>query len=353
MPRRSRAREYDEEDMYEAERDVYPRRGRDERFFEEDIRYKRRGSEAPPIEKLQRLHLQAQRGPEILREAQEYPRELAPPSVRRETELLDPLPRERPRGYERDRDEVISRRGRPRSRELDMEEEVVFRDETDRRYTDSDSDKDIVVIPKKDRSMYRRKYEIPKETMPRSRSLLEEKIVRESDYEQDGLLPPKDAAKAYHRRHRSGPFYETSSRSRHKHRSHRHRSIDEADDELDEEVDEEKLFIQEARKRRPARSVEEEIFFERRERSSSPEVAIPRVPSPVQVPPVHERHIHESELSLFLLNSIIARTHSLVGRRKVYPPRAPSPQVVLTEAEIRQRYVQPLWILDYALLILC
>ncbi|PWY96424.1 hypothetical protein BO94DRAFT_580272 [Aspergillus sclerotioniger CBS 115572] len=317
MPRRSRAREYDEEDMYEAERDVYPRRGRDDRFFEEDIRYKRRGPDAPPTEKLERLHLQAQRGPEILREFQDYPPELAPPSMRREPEFLDPLPRERPRGYERNRDEVISRRGRPRSRELDMEEEVVFRDETDRRYTDSESDKDIVVVPKKDRSVYRRKYEIPKEPKPRSRSLLEEKMVRESDYEQDSLLLPKDPAKADHRRHRSGPFYETSSRSRHKHRSHRHRSIDEADDELDEEVDKEKLLTREARKRRPARIVEEDIF-ERRERSSSPEVAIPRVPSPVQVLPVHERHVHES-------------------RRKVYPPRAPSPEIVLTEAEIRQR----------------
>ncbi|PYI06169.1 hypothetical protein BO78DRAFT_470184 [Aspergillus sclerotiicarbonarius CBS 121057] len=319
MPRRGRAREYDEEDMYEAERDVYPRRGRDERFFEEDPRYKRRGPEAPPIEKLERLHFQAQRVPEILREAPEYPRELAPPIMRREPENLEPLPRERLRGYDRDRDEVAGRRGRPRSRGLDMEEEVVFRDETDRRYTDSDSDRDLLVVPKKERPVYRRRYEIPQEPKPRSRSLLEEKIVRESDYEQDGLLLPTDAAKAHHRRHRSGPFYETSSRSRHKHESHRHRSIDEADDELDEEVDEDKILIREARKRRPARSVEEEdIFFDGRERSSSPEIVIPRAPSPVQMPPVRERHVHES-------------------RRKVYPPRAPSPEIVLTEAEIRQR----------------
>ncbi|RAK98883.1 uncharacterized protein BO80DRAFT_426986 [Aspergillus ibericus CBS 121593] len=324
MPRRGRAREYDEENLYEAEREVYPRRGRDERFFEEDIRYKRRGPEVPPSEKLERLHLQAQRGPEILREAPEYPRELAPPIARREPENLEPLPRERLRVYDRDRDELPSRRGRPRSRGVDVEEEVVIREETDRRYTDSDSDRDIVVVPKKERPVYRRRYEIPKEPKPRSRSLLEEKIVRESDYDPEGLLLPEDVAKAHHSRHRSGPLYEKSSRSRHKHRSHRHRSIDEADDELDEEVDEEKILIREARKRGPTRSVDEEtIFFDSRERSSSPEVVMPRAPSPVQIPPVRERHVHES-------------------RRKVYPPRAPSPEIVLTEAEIRQRERGPM-----------
>lgn len=289
MPRRGRAREYDEEDMYEVERDVYPRRGRDERFFEEDIRYKRRGSEGLPLDKLERLHLEAQRKPEMLREPHGYPRDLAPPILRLEPEDLEP-PRERPRRLKKDWDEQPPLRGRPRSRDQDIEEEITFREETDRRYTDSESDSDIVLVPRKERPVHRRRYEIPEVApKPRSRSLLEERRLRELDYKQGDVRLRRPDVEEHHRRHRSGPFYERSSHSRHRHRSHRHKSLDDADDELDEEVDEEEVSFWDPRERRPERSVEEkEIIFERRERSSSPEIAIPRAPSPGHGRPIRD-----------------------------------------------------------------
>ena len=274
--------------MYEVERDVYPRRGRDERFFEEDIRYNRRGSEGLPLDKLERLHLEAQRKPEMLREPHGYPRDLAPPILRREPEDLEP-PRERPRRLKKDWDEPPLR-GRPRSRDRDIEEEITFREETDRRYTDSESDSDIVLVPRKERPVHRRTYEIPEVApKPRSRSLLEERRLRELDYKQGDVRLRKPEVEEHHRRHRSGPFYERSSHSRHRHRSHRHKSLDDADDELDEEVDEEEVSFWDPRERRPERSVEEkEIIFERRERSSSPEIAIPRVPSPGHGRPIRD-----------------------------------------------------------------
>ncbi|PYH70001.1 uncharacterized protein BO88DRAFT_364212 [Aspergillus vadensis CBS 113365] len=300
MPRRGRAREYDEEDMYEVERDVYPRRGRDERFFEEDIRYKRRGSEGLPLDKLERLHLEAQRKPEILREPHGYPRDLAPPILRREPEDLEP-PRERPRRLKKDWDEQPLFRGRPRSRDRDIEEEITFREETDRRYTDSESDSDIVLVPRKERPVHRRRYDIPEAApKPRSRSLLEERRLREMDFKQGDVRLRRPEVEEHHRRHRSGPFYE---------------SIDDADDELDEEVDEEEVSFWDPRERRPERSVEEkEIIFERRERSSSPEIAIPRVPSPGHGRPIRDGF-----------------------RTKPSMSRAHSPEITLTEAEFRER----------------
>ncbi|OJI81909.1 hypothetical protein ASPTUDRAFT_126497 [Aspergillus tubingensis CBS 134.48] len=299
MPRRGRAREYDEEDMYEVERDVYPRRGRDERFFEEDIRYNRRGSEGLPLDKLERLHLEAQRKPEMLREPHGYPRDLAPPILRREPEDLEP-PRERPRRLKKDWDEPPLR-GRPRSRDRDIEEEITFREETDRRYTDSESDSDIVLVPRKERPVHRRTYEIPEVApKPRSRSLLEERRLRELDYKQGDVRLRKPEVEEHHRRHRSGPFYE---------------SLDDADDELDEEVDEEEVSFWDPRERRPERSVEEkEIIFERRERSSSPEIAIPRVPSPGHGRPIRDGF-----------------------RTKPSMSRAHSPEITVTEAEFRER----------------
>ncbi|RAH62920.1 hypothetical protein BO85DRAFT_359671 [Aspergillus piperis CBS 112811] len=300
MPRRGRAREYDEEDMYEVERDVYPRRGRDERFFEEDIRYKRRGSEGLPLDKLERLHLEAQRKPEMLREPHGYPRDLAPPILRREPEDLEP-PRERPRRLKKDWDEQPPLRGRPRSRDRDIEEEITFREETDRRYTDSESDSDIVLVPRNERPVHRRRYEIPEVApKPRSRSLLEERRLRELDYKQGDVRLRRPDVEEHHRRHRSGPFYE---------------SLDDADDELDEEVDEEEVSFWDPRERRPERSVEEkEIIFERRERSSSPEIAIPRAPSPGHGRPIRDGF-----------------------RTKPSMPRAHSPEITLTEAEFRER----------------
>ncbi|GLA22689.1 hypothetical protein AnigIFM63326_005163 [Aspergillus niger] len=317
MPRRGRAREYDEEDMYEVERDVCPRRGRDERFFEEeDIRYKRRGSEGLPLDKLERLHLEAQRKPEMIREAHGYPRDLAPPILRREPEDLELPPRERPRRLKKEWEEQPPLRGRPRSRERDIEEEIMFREETDRRYSDSESDGDIVVVPRKERPVHRRRYEIPEApAKPRSRSLLEERRLRELDYKQDDVRLRRPDVKEYHRGHRSGPFYERSSHSRHRHRSHRHKSIDDADDELDEEVDEEEVSFWDPRERRPERSVEEkEVIFERREKSSSPEIAIPRVPSPGHGRPIRDGY-----------------------RTKPSMSRAHSPEITLTEAEFRER----------------
>ncbi|OJJ72501.1 hypothetical protein ASPBRDRAFT_42203 [Aspergillus brasiliensis CBS 101740] len=316
MPRRGRAREYDEEDMYEVERDVYPRRGRDERFFEEDLRYKRRGSEGLPVDKLERLHLEAQRKPEIVREAHGYPRDLAPAIARRELEDLDLPPRERPRRLKKDWDEQPPLRRRPRSKERDIEEDIMFREETDLRYTESESDGDIVVVPRKERPAHRRRYEVPEAPpKPRSRSLLEESRLREMDYQKDDVLLRRPDVKEHHRRHRSGPFYERSSHSRHRHRSHRHKNIDDADDELDEEIDEEEVSFWDPRERGPGRSVEErEIMFERRERSSSPEVAIPRVPSPLRGRPVRDGY-----------------------RTKPSVSRAHSPEITLTEAEFRER----------------
>ncbi|PWY90843.1 hypothetical protein BO70DRAFT_283431 [Aspergillus heteromorphus CBS 117.55] len=314
MPRRGRARsEYDEESMYEVERDVHPRRRRDERLFEEDIRHKRRGPDMTPLEKLERMHLQAQRGPEIAREAHDYPRELTPAPMppRREPEDFDLPPRERLRAL--GRDDASSRRGRPRPRELDMEEEIVFREESDREYTDSESDGDMVVVPRKERLLRRRELDLPDEPKPRSKSLLEDSRLREMEFERDELSR-KEELNGPHRRHRSGPFYARSSHSRHRHRFHRHKNLEDADDELDEEVDK-KILFREARKRRPGRSVEEEdIIFESRERSSSPEMTVPRAPSPVDMPPVREKHM-----------------------REILPPRAPSPDIEFMEPEPRHR----------------
>ncbi|PYH98687.1 hypothetical protein BO71DRAFT_480189 [Aspergillus ellipticus CBS 707.79] len=318
MPRRGRAREYEEEDsMYEVERDMYPRRGRDERRFEEDIRYKRRGPEMTPTEKLERMHLQPQRGPEIVREIHEYPRELTPAPMppmppRREPEDFGLPPRERLRGFERD--EGPARRGRPRPRELDMEEKVVFREESDGNVTDSESDGDMVVVPRKERLLRRRELDLPDEPKPRSRSLLEDRRLREMEFERDDLSR-RDELKGPHRRHQSGPFYEKTSHSRHRHRHHRHKNLGDADDELDDEFERE-MYARGARKRRPGRSVEEEdIIFETQERSSSPEIVIPRAPSPVDM---RERHVHER-------------------RRKVYPPRASNSEIEFMEPEPRHR----------------
>ncbi|RAL12705.1 uncharacterized protein BO97DRAFT_52709 [Aspergillus homomorphus CBS 101889] len=344
MPRRSRARDTLEEEVYDRDRDLYPRhghgRGRDRRRIfkeeEEELKYERRVPPPPPppplpmavpVERLERLRLREERarGPEMI-----VPVPPPPPKLVREEVKVMPVRRplrDMDRGFERERDW----RGRTRYRGVDLEKERFVLEEVEEEEeeeeegsssesesssleeSDTEEEEDMVVVPRKGRPKQRLEefggsgafgHGHDQDHPSRSKSLKEGfRGARDPRFEQDEVL------KRYHERNRSGPVY---ARSQHRHHSHRHRDLEDADSELEEEVDEE-VFRRKLRERRHGGHVVEEEEIRR----SSSEMERSGPPSPKRFPAFPERHVYEES-------------------RKIYPPRPPNPDFVY-ESETHHR----------------
>ncbi|GMG14542.1 unnamed protein product [Aspergillus oryzae] len=219
MPRRYRAREYDE-DMYEVERDHYhrkhqhrPRGGR--HYKEEVICEQPRAPSPPPVEEFDRLRIRDDAGPELIREP----------------------PRETSKELRKVRDDTFKRR-RPHRREVVEEEEHVSQDEElTRRITGSESEDEVPIIPKR-RSAPRRGDVRDELSKPRS---------RRSEYELE-LPPSVDEMKHEYRKTRSGPHYHAPPRLRPQSGPNT-----DVEDGYEEEDD---VLVRRSRRRRPPRKAD-------------------------------------------------------------------------------------------------
>ncbi|KAJ1707646.1 conserved glutamic acid rich protein [Aspergillus flavus] len=277
MPRRYRAREYDE-DMYEVERDHYhrkhqhrPRGGR--HYKEEVICEQPRAPSPPPVEEFDRLRIRDDAGPELIREP----------------------PRETSKELRKVRDDTFRRR-RPHRREVVEEEEHVSQDEElTRRITGSESEDEVPIIPKR-RSAPRRGDVRDELLKPRS---------RRSEYELE-LPPSVDEMKHEYRKTRSGPQYHAPPRLRPQSGPNT-----DVEDGYDEEEDD--VLVRRSRRRRPPRKAD---LHEDDDSTSSPDsedsadVSLARAPIHRSPP---KRHVQDPEDFDF--------------SRPPRPPRAPSPEV--------------------------
>ncbi|PIG87118.1 conserved glutamic acid rich protein [Aspergillus arachidicola] len=273
MPRRYRAREYDE-DMYEVERDHYHRkhqhRPRGGRQYKEEVLYEQpRAPSPPPVEEFDRLRIRDNAGPELIREP----------------------PRETSKELRKVRDDTSKRR-RPHRREVveeEEEEEYVSQDEElTRRITGSESEDEVPIIPKR-RSAPRRGDRRDELSKPRS---------RRSEYERE-LPPSVDEMKHEYRKPAVALII-----------MHRH-GYDLKEDDYEEEEDD--ILVRRSRRRRPPRKVD---LHEDNNSTSSPESEDSADVSLAQAP-IHrspaKRHVHDLE------------DYDL--SRPPRPPRAPSPEV--------------------------
>ncbi|KAE8146462.1 hypothetical protein BDV25DRAFT_49718 [Aspergillus avenaceus] len=268
MPRRHRARDYDD-DVYEVERDHYhhkqqqrrPKGGR--HYKEEEVRYEQPRAPSPPIvEEFDRLHIQDESGPELIRG----------------------LPRESSKELRKAKHDSTKRR-RPPPREVVEEIDYVSEDdEFDRKVIESDSE-DLPTVPRK-RSVPQRgdvRHEVPKQR------------GRRSEYDREPL-PRVDE----YRRARSGPHYHAATRSG---------TNTEYEDEMKEE---DEVVVEKSRRRKLPGSFD----FEEDEGSSSPESEdsaddnMIRMPMP---PNLAKRPAHVQD--------------GYHIPRPPRPPRAPSPEV--------------------------
>ncbi|KAE8364571.1 hypothetical protein BDV27DRAFT_112543 [Aspergillus caelatus] len=278
MPRRYRAREYDE-DMYEVERDHYHRkhqhRPRGGRHYKEDALYEQPRAPSPPlVEEFDRLRVRDNAGPELIREPT----------------------RETSRELRKVRDDTFKRR-RPPRREVVEEEEYVSQDEElTRRMTGSESEDEVPIIPKR-RSAARRGDVRDELSKPRS---------RRSEYERE-LPPSVDEMKHEYRKTRSGPHYHAAPRLR----PESSPNTDVEEDDYEEEEDD--ILVRRNRRRRPPRKAD---LHEDEDSTSSPEsedsADVSLVQAPIRRSPA-KRHVHDPE------------DYDL--SRPPRPPRAPSPEV--------------------------
>ncbi|KAE8157042.1 hypothetical protein BDV40DRAFT_61543 [Aspergillus tamarii] len=278
MPRRYRAREYDE-DMYEVERDHYHRkhqhRPRGGRHYKEEALYEQPRAPSPPlVEEFDRLRVRDNAGPELTREP----------------------PRETSRELRKVRDDTLKRRRLPR-REVVEEEEYVSQDEElTRRMTGSESEDEVPIIPKR-RSAARRGD--VRDELSKSRSC-------RSEYERE-LPPSVDEMKHEYRKTRNGPHYHAPPRLR----PESSPNTDVEEDDYEEEEDD--ILVRRNRRRRPPRKAD---LHEDDDSTSSPEsedsADVSLVRAPIHRSPA-KRHVHDPE------------DYDLP--RPPRPPRAPSPEV--------------------------
>ncbi|KAE8377208.1 hypothetical protein BDV26DRAFT_264126 [Aspergillus bertholletiae] len=276
MPRRYRAREYDE-DMYEVERDHYHRkhqhRPRGGRHYKEEVIYEQPRAPSPPlVEEFDRLRIRDNAGPEVIREP----------------------PHETSRELRKVKDDTFKRR-RPHRREVVEEEEYVSQDEElTRAMTGSESEDEVPVVPKR-RSAPRRGDVRDEFSKPRSRRL---------EYERD-LPPSVDEMKHEYKNTRSGPHYYAPPRL-----------LPESGPNTDVEDDyeeEDDILVRKGRRRRPPSKVdlqEDDEDMSSPESEDSADVSLAR--APIHRSP-KKRHVHDSE--------------GYDTPRPPRPPRAPSPEV--------------------------
>ncbi|PYH48742.1 uncharacterized protein BP01DRAFT_353052 [Aspergillus saccharolyticus JOP 1030-1] len=352
MPRKSRAKDHIEGDMYDRDRDAYPRhsRTRDRRRIfreEEELRFDRRVPPPPPppppmavpVEKLERLRLREERvrgGPKMMVPVSvPPPPPVAPQLVREEVKAMKPVrrpvqrvvePREREQGFEKVRDQ----RGRTRYRGVDLEKErFVLEEEEEEEEEESDSESESSSLEESDTEEEEGMVVVPRKERLKQKIADEFHLPRGTDFKQglrgghhDPRLEEDDMLlKRHYERSRHGPVYAATQRHRHQHRSHRHKDFDvDGDSELDEELDHEEVVRRKYRERRRGGEVVEE---EEEIRRSSSEMERARLPSPKRSPVYgstvpNPRKIHHPRLSepdLLYESETRRRERSSRGRR--------------------------------------
>ncbi|KAL5042685.1 hypothetical protein BDW71DRAFT_210927 [Aspergillus fruticulosus] len=356
MPRRTRPVEYD--DIIDDMEEVYPNRMKGEVLIDRNVRYghgqghrmpRAPGPPPAPVAEIlpDRRHRRGRSKPEYPHEDLEYLRDDVLAAERRARLDLDAYRAEEARKYREERHGIRESRPRPqprvrgrrRSKISDIEQVYFSHDDSDHGTTESESDEMDEFIETK-RSISRNDLDARKEALPRSKSLKEEKRVRQSIYGED-VYPKGSRSLEEYVRDSKGSRHDIVPRQRH--RSHYH--IDLTEDktpESDESVD---VVPTRGRQGVVRRNHVEQRYSARRRvtssSSSSPESAgsseeeLPKVPLPIPVPPLYKES---------------SRRHKPLGhvpvRQVPRPPSPPSPpnlprvpslETVLNEREVRQR----------------
>ncbi|KAA8647094.1 uncharacterized protein ATNIH1004_005777 [Aspergillus tanneri] len=318
MPPLSRAREYDE-DLYDYDRDPYPRRSRRGRRQEESMRYNIRAPSPPlPIEEFERLDVRDRSAPEFLREDFDSHRDRRPLPARREHNGIGAPPRELAREFEKARGEARRYRGHPHPKEVFREDDYISQEEPEpepeRFHMENDTD-GVLPIQRKEQSLPRRHYGIQEEYIPRSRSQKEDRRMRRPRLEKE--IPPRRV--------------EVRGDPRDQHHHHRASQSHPAfgyETEIYDSTDEDVEVMRRGRRRvdPPGRDRPEEdnLFIQDWGMPYSSEVEDPRFPPPVRMSLNHQDFDSE---------------HRRI--REEYPmpraPRPPSPEVSFEKPKRRHR----------------
>ncbi|KAL2822198.1 hypothetical protein BDW59DRAFT_107301 [Aspergillus cavernicola] len=335
MPRRTRPTEYDDRVIDDMEHEMYPTRAKGEPLLvDRDARYDRRTPKGPVVEIQERRHIRDRAKPEIPRESYEYLRDDEQVVEKLGRLDLDAHPREEIVDSSRRKKYSTHShkgRGRPRSTISDVEETYFTHDESEGRYTDSESDEIEDLAQRSKRPISRHEYGARKEHLPRSKSLKEERHVKLSKYDED-VYPKSSHPWEDHAGSRQNLRRDAVPRPRH--RSHYHINLEEEDAVESEDSEEDAVPRHRRRKVTRRDGVKQKYAARSRETSSSSssssesesESELPKVPLPVPVPPVYKGSSRR-------LKSLSHAT----AYRLPSPPRVPSLETVLNEREARHR----------------